>query len=264
MDLRRERKHALPLDAINPYSLPDAVRERLLALAALSDVLLLGETHGTQEVPRLALGLLPYLAQIDYGALALEAPSDQRDQFVEWAAGGDAPPPFFGPSDFRDGRGNTQMLSLLRQASSAGWHLLCFDVAFMQPEETWFDRDKRMAGNLLEQWEGECPKKKVLGICGNYHSRLTPPNEQTDLWPSFAHSVQQARHDLAVNSVNIIFHGGEFFNGEVKTFNPGPEPFGEQAEVRPPNWLGHTLDLHLTHATAVTFLEAENPSHGFV
>lgn len=246
------------IESITPSDLPDPARQQLLALAAESDLVLIGETHGTQEVPRLILGLLPDLTSLGYGALGLEVPVGQRDQLLRCAQGKGAPPPFFGPSDFRDGRGNAQALSLVQQAVSGGWGLLCFDVAFTQEGDAWSVRDREMAQNLLDQWGRYCPGRKVLGVCGNYHSRLVPPIDPTDLWPSFAYSVQQERPDLRVSSVNVVFHRGAFFNGEIRTFNPGSEPFGEAAEVRPANWLGHTVDLHLPRATPVTFLDDED------
>ena len=244
-------------DPITPYDLSKAVQQRLLSLASESNLLLLGEMHGTQEVPRLMLGLLPHLAQLGYGGLALEMPEGQRDQLLRCAQGETAPASLFGPPEFRDGRMNAQALSLVQQAVSAGWTLLCFDVTFTQEGDAWSVRDLGMAQNLLTQWERHCPGKKVLGVCGNYHSRLVPPTEPTDFWPSFAYSVQQARPDLEVGSVNVVFHGGAFFNGEIKTMGAGPKPFGEEAEVRPANWLGHTLDLHLPRATPVTFGDDE-------
>lgn len=244
-------------DPITPYDLPESVRQRLLALASESDLLLFGEMHGTQEVPRLMLRLLPQLAQLGYGGLALEMPEGQRDQLLRCAQGEDAPLSLFDPSEFRDGRMNAQALSLVQEAVSRGWTLLCFDVTFTQEGDAWSVRDLGMAQNLRGQWARDCPGKKVLGVCGNYHSRLVPPTEPTDFWPSFAYGVRQLRPDLTVSTVNVVFHGGAFFNGEIKTMGAGPEPFGEAAEVRPANWLGHTLDLHLPRATPVTFLEAD-------
>ena len=178
---------------------------QLLTLARESDLLLIGELHGTQEVPRLMLGLLHALARLGYGGLALEMLTCEREQLLRCAQGKDTLPPMFGPSDFRDGRGNAQAFSLIQQAVQSGWELLCFDVDFMQESDAWSVRDRGMAQNLLHQWEQLCPERKVLGVCGSYHSRLVPPTEPTELWPSFAYSVQQARPDLR----------GEFCQSEV-------------------------------------------------
>lgn len=233
------------------------MKAQLLTLAAESDLLLIGELHGTQEVPCLMLGLLPALAKLGYGGLALELPVGERDQLLRCAQGKDTPPPMFGPADFRDGRGNAQALSLIQRAVQSGWELLCFDVDFMQESDAWSVRDQGMAQNLLHQWEQLCSERKVLGVCGNYHSRLVPPTEPTEYWPSFAYSVQQARPDLRVSSLKVKYQRGAYFNGEVRTFDNGAEFSASQAEVHPADWLGHTLDLHLPYATPATFLGDE-------
>ena len=242
-------------DTIVPYILPDSVKSGLLDLAGNSDLLIIGEVHGTQEVPRVVLSLLTDLAAKGYGALAMEMPESERDQLLQCLAGEAMPPLLFEHSDFRDGRGNVQALSLLVQAAQMGWQILCFDVAPTTPIFAWADRDRGMSENLLAQWEQDCPGRKVLAVCGNFHSRLVPPTEHTEFWPSFAYSVQQSRPNLAVSSVNVVFHGGEFYNGEVRAFGNGGEPNFGDPELRPANRLGHTIDLHLPHATAATFLD---------
>lgn len=245
-------------DAITSYKLPSDVKQQLLDLAADSDLLLLGETHGTQEVPRLVLGLLNDLAALGYDGLGLEMPRGEQDALEKWIAGEGEPPPFFGAKEFQDGRGNQQVLSLIRQTASRspGWKLLCFDTDFMRDGETGADRDRQMAKELLLQWQARCTGQKMVAICGNYHSRLIAP-EQPDFgpWPSFGANIQILRPDLVVSSVNICFHGGEFYNGEVREFRSGSPLVGD-AELRPGGWLGHTADLHLPHAAPATFLQA--------
>lgn len=248
------------IDPITPYDLSASAKSQLLALAAQSDLLLLGETHGTQEVPRLVLGLLDDLTTLGYGGLALELPRGEGSPLVQWAAGKSNPPPFFGPAEFRDGRGNAQALALIRQTLShqGSWNLLCFDVDFLREGETWADRDRHMAEGLLEQWGERCAGQKVIAVCGNYHSRLVAPAQpDSGPWPSFGYTVQRMRPALTVNSVNIVFQRGAFFNGEVRKFDIGAEHFAVAAEVRRPGSFGHTADLYLPRATAATFLEEQ-------
>ena len=138
------------LEAITSYELPPPVEAELLALAAQSDLVLLGETHGTQEVPRLVLGLLDDLAALGYGGLGLEMPGGEQDALEKWIAGEGEPPPFFGAKEFQDGRGNEQALSLIRQAASRspGWKLLCFDTDFM--------REGKPAQTATDRWRSGC------------------------------------------------------------------------------------------------------------
>src|SRR5579871_2514438 len=59
-------------EEIAPYTLPAEAQAQLMGLAAEADQLVLGEIHGTQEVPRLLLGLREPLAERGYRGLALE------------------------------------------------------------------------------------------------------------------------------------------------------------------------------------------------
>lgn len=243
-------------DTLVPYELPLPVKAELLALAARSDLLLLGETHGTQEVPCLVLGLLDDLAALGYGGLGLEMPRGEQNALSGWIDGENEPPPFFGPKEFQDGRGNQQVLSLIRQTASRspGWKLLCFDIDFFREGETGADRDRQMAEELLSQWQKKCTGRKVVAICGNYHSRLIAPDKPDfGPWPSFGANIHLLCPEWVVSSVNICFHGGGFYNGEVREFKSGSPLVGD-AELRPGGWLGHTADLHLPQATPATFL----------
>lgn len=75
------------LPELEPYRLPASVERSITELAAQSDVLLLGETHGTQEVPAVGKALLTPLTKLGYNVLALEVPSDLRAPLTDWATG---------------------------------------------------------------------------------------------------------------------------------------------------------------------------------
>ena len=247
------------IDCIAPYDLPPPVKARLLDLAARSDLLMLGETHGTQEVPRLVLGLLDDLAGLGYGGLGMEIGADGPEMLASLTSepSGKLPPAFTLP-EWQDGRRNVQMASLMQQALGRpqNWQLLCFDDGFLSEGETGIDRDRHMAESLLKQWVEHCARQKVVAVCGSYHSRLTAPaTPDFGPWPSLGNNIQQMRPDLVVSSVHILFHGGHFYNMEEKAFFPGKPPLIGDAEVRPGGWLGHTVELHLPQGTPVTFFD---------
>ena len=151
------------LDAITPYDLPPPIKAELLELAARSDLLLLGEWHGTQEVPRLVLGLLDDLAGLGYGGLGMEIGTDGQEVLAALApeGSGNLPPAFTLP-EWQDGRRNAQMVSLLQQALSRpqSWQLLCFDDGFLREGETGTDRDRHMAESLLNSGRSAAPGRK--------------------------------------------------------------------------------------------------------
>jgi hypothetical protein len=112
-----------------------------------------------------------------------------------------------------------------------------------------------MAENLAEQWKQRCPDRKVIAMCGNLHSRLSPvPEPYAALWPSFAAVFRDRNPARAVHSVLVAFHGGSFFNNDaVQEVLEDPIP---RAEWREDPVMGHTFALHLPRATPPTFLAA--------
>ena len=277
------------LQVLTPYSLPAAAEQPIKELADRSDVLILGEIHGTQEVPEVAAALLPTLSKMDYQVLALEVPSDQQSALTDWATGKTQTIPSFYAKPTTDGRGNKQMLSLIRMALSPPyrWKLICFDQSFgdalreieklkqrigeeavnkaastqikpgTEPDwinTLWQQRDATMAANFKKQRQQFASQSKVLAICGDAHARTANPYEPDNhYWPSFAAVLQSSQPGQSVNSIDVNPKSGHFFNGG-KVNDLGGKPHGEaEAHLLEKNadW---NLKLDLPHATAATFL----------
>lgn len=232
---------------------PDRTRQAVLQMARESDLLLFGELHGTQEVPQLVSLLLDDLTALGYGGLGLEFPDSVQEPLMRWASGAsDAVPEMFTRSP-GDGTTGEQVLAAIRQAVHSGWQLLCFDAEALHDQASWQERDSGMADNLAARWRQHCPDRKVLGVCGNLHSRLTlDPEPYHHLWPSFAACFQQRNPDRVVRSIDIRFHGGAFFNNcQVHTIPDDPLA---EAELGDDPASGHPYVLHLPRATPPTFL----------
>ncbi len=269
---------------LKPYSLTAETRARFAGFAAGSDVLVLGELHGTQEVPRLVAGLLAPLNERGYRVLALEMPHDQQESLQNWALGRSARVPAFFTDPSGDGRGNAQLLELVRLAVAPPyrWKLVCFD----EPEITfgellkaalrkrppaggkadeltddealavWRKRDATMAANLLAEVKSVEGSGRVLAVCGNLHARTADDGKEpmlTRLWPPFAATVKAQRPAWRVRSVNIDFSRGAFFNeGQARPIR-SPRPI-EEPVVRPGEGSSWDLLLDLPEATPATFL----------
>ncbi|AGA28453.1 hypothetical protein [Singulisphaera acidiphila] len=267
---------------LKPYPLPPAARADIEKLAASSNVLILGETHGTQEVPELTASLLEPLAKLDYHILAIEVPNKEQASLLAWAHGKTERVPDFFANPSGDGRGNAQLLSLVRIAVSPPfrWQVICFDdtesmleqqrLILMQKKPTggaeapqltaedgialWRARDAAMAANLLRETKSLKTTSKILAVCGNLHARVTNDMQDPDLsklWPSFAGMLKQGQPAWRVSSVNIEFYRGAFFNeGKVRTIQGRPL---EHAVVRSADQTGWNLELSLPEATPATF-----------
>jgi hypothetical protein len=230
----------------------------LIDTALKSDVLILGELHGTQEVPRLVLSSLNDLASVGYRGLALEIPRDERYAIERWATGQTTLLPEFFAHPFADGRGNRETLTLIQHAMQSDWSLLCFDQGPDQLARRWYDRDGWMAENLTAQWQHLCPTDKIVVICGNLHSRLILPLSQdaeTSCWPSFAYQFQYVYPNKTISAIKIGFQRGTYFSTRrqrlhsfgLEWLQPLKEPILRASK-------DHSFELVLPQATAATFL----------
>jgi hypothetical protein len=279
----------LSLPSLEPYSLSASAERSITELAAKSDVLILGETHGTKEVPAIGETLLAPLTKLGYNVLALEVPSDHREPLTDWATGKTPILPAFFAKPNEDGRGNLQLLALIRTALSPPyrWQLICFDEteAAMQREEEELTRnvdkeslgkletalqpnflafslrrDATMASNLANQRQKVELHPKVLAICGNLHARIAnhsaADSPLSALWPSFAAVLKSNHADWRINSINIRPHSGGFFNaGKVNTFGGPALDHVEAHSERDSDW---SLELGLPHGTPATFFDASH------
>ena len=252
------------------YSLSQEIMGSLRDAAAGSDILILGEVHGTREVPAVAAALLTPLSQLGYQMLALEIPMAQRDAILAWAKGTTNGVPGFFANPSEDGRGNIELLTLIRTAVSPPfqWQLICFDeftegLATNTPSQAELialgaKRDTAMASSLCEQYERQTTKTKVLAICGNLHARTAnhaPPDSFFKmLWPSFASTLKDKKPDWQVSSVNIVAHRGGYFNGgKVNQFGGQAIEQAKFKRLEEEDW---NFQLDLPHATPATFLQA--------
>jgi hypothetical protein len=122
-------KAEVPIPRQLPYPLPAEVRESLTKVASESDILIFGETHGTQDVPAIVETLLDTLSKLGYRVIALEVPHNEQVPIQKWATGATDVVPAFFAKPGQDGRGNMQVLRMVHRALMPpyNWELMCFD-----------------------------------------------------------------------------------------------------------------------------------------
>jgi hypothetical protein len=259
---------------LSAYPLPSKARDALNEIAGQSDVLVLGEIHGTQEVPAVATALLEQFTKLGYGLLALEIPADQQGPLTDWATGKTATVPRFFTKEIEDGRGNMQVLSLIR--SDADYESTFLEAAEQQaksdtqPEDLVklsVRRDADMAATLAKQRQKLSPDARVLAICGNVHARTanhSPPEDlMSKLWPSFAARLQATHAAWQIRSVNVVPLSGGYFamtdpaegelpRGKPQTIHATRKLVEAEALLlHDKDW---NLELNLPRATPATFL----------
>jgi hypothetical protein len=155
-------------------------------------VILVGELHGTVQVPAAIAALLEPLDPPV--VLGIEWPSDLQpavDAFVVGAIDATAlvatPSPFWA---WRDGRSSEAMVALLaRMRSRRDVRVVCFDDAFDDPAA----RDAGMAARFAAAVDARAVN---VALCGNLHARMANPR-----WMGW-HVRERFPHAIALDAVS--------------------------------------------------------------
>jgi len=135
----------------------------------------LGEVHGTNELPGIALRLITKLAENKPLLVGLEFPTDIQARIDRFMETGDLTilkkTRFFTDADYHSGRGSVAMVNLLvalRDLPAVS--VFCFDIPYGFDGK---NRDTKMAENILAEAARQ-PDRPMLVFTGNLHSRLVP------------------------------------------------------------------------------------------
>lgn len=163
----------LPVPAVPGLAtllLPERVRETIHELAARSDILFIGATKGTREVPQVLAGITADITPLGYRVLALELHPAARDSLIAWADGTAARLPIlFDPH--AAGQGSLQILGLVRSVRAMGWDIWCFDVTGTQ-NRSWSERNRAMAESFLAYHRHLPEATKVFALGSPLCTRL--------------------------------------------------------------------------------------------
>ena len=184
----------------------------LISAIENKQLILIGESHGTNEMPDFTYSLVKVLAEKHEIALGLEFPIEIQEPIDAFMASGDekvlADILFFKDANFHSGRGSEAMIRMLKNVRTIKkLKVFCFDSAepnFTSPSPV--ERDTRMAMNILGFIKAN-PNKKIITYSGNIHSRLTPgyannPNHKN----MGAETLKFSNGNLTLsNSINILF-----------------------------------------------------------
>lgn len=199
----------------------DAEAEALRRAAGNRRLIVLGEMHGTREVPRLAAALVEAYARDGQPVvLALELPRDGHAASRAYLAsdGGHAARQALAthrflqpPTPSHDGRRNASVVELyeaLRQLRARGADVAIAPVDVVESTHGAAARDRAMAAQLRRVFEA-LPRGRVIAVVGNVHAmrvRPTGPDFPLGLQPPMAWYLR----DLAPYTVNIGARSGAF------------------------------------------------------
>lgn len=195
--------------------------ERIRSAAGEHRLILLGESHGTREIPNLIAILTATYAAEGPVLLGLEIPRSEHAALSQYlrSDGGDAAraalraTPFWTVTDDQhDGRRSEDMLELieaLRTLHSAGRDvaILPYDVERSFHRVSGDARDEAMAGRVRAA-VAALSRGRLLVLGGNVHAMLQKPARAPAQMP-----VPMGQHllDLAPYSVLIDAHSGQWW-----------------------------------------------------
>ncbi|MBJ6759802.1 hypothetical protein JGU66_03445 [Myxococcaceae bacterium JPH2] len=138
-------------------------------------LVLIGESHGIEELPEYVFQITQAVAAKREVALGLEFPRDIQESVQAFLKTGDekllASTAFFQDANYHSGRGSASMVRLLTNLRRLpNVQVFCFDEPRSGERVT--ERDTKMARNILDFTTAH-PERTVLVFTGNIHSRLT-------------------------------------------------------------------------------------------
>lgn len=213
-----------------PFDKPEEFPPKAYDLIADKRVVWMGEMHGSQEGPRLFLGLVRLISQHHTSppVVALEIPTTEQRAIDRYLATGDdavlRASPFF-KSEIKDGRSSVAMVQLLSQLRTEKLAaVLCFDsVAATTPQE----RDTAMAQNL-KRFAKKYPDAKLIVLSGNIHAKRADGVEWDPKYRPAAFELSQSLDSLV--TFDLAFESGTIWALTEKGF--------AEMKVRGERWPG--------------------------
>lgn len=208
--------------AINATIDPDISAAAKVAREAIGDhrLVLLGEMHGTREIPLFTLALIQDLAVDGRVVLSLEMSRSEQpalDEFMQSEGNAAdraklrASPWWQIRNDQHDGRRNQDAFDMIEQlrvlrASGRDVRILAFDLAVgVRPGH--HKRDVEMAAYLREHVASDA-SARFLVLTGNVHAMLAKPNRAP---PEMQQPMGSYLVDLDPYSIKISANSGEFW-----------------------------------------------------
>ncbi|MBO9661602.1 hypothetical protein [Dokdonella sp.] len=230
---------APPAAEAEPRQAIERAARDLLARADALRPLLVGEIHGTQEIPALLTSMLrqggdrPWL-------LGLEIPRPEQariDAFLHSDGGPHARAALlagaFWTREAQDGRSSAAMLRLIdavRALSRSGRdiRIVCFDDRAAADDG--HDRDARMAAALRDALSAQKRRRAVSRGAGDHHARGGPgvkPSQEFPAWPP--RDREPLPVDLGASSWVCDADGGVYVFGEPRAPGDGARRVDAQA-----------------------------------
>lgn len=215
---------ALALLALSTSAAADWRRtavDTLVEEAGEHRLVVLGEMHGTREVPLLAGDLVEQWSAAGPVLLALEIPAGEHPALRAVVTGGGADtalaavrerPWWQVPDAGNDGRRSEDVLALVQRvgrlkASGRDVAVLAFDPRDIRCHER--GNCEAAMAHVLRQAHGALPRGRIVVVTGNVHAMRLRPRDAPAAFPE--QPMTALLRDLAPFSVNVAAQRGAFW-----------------------------------------------------
>jgi len=186
-------------------------------------VIVIGEIHGTKEIPELLTAFFSTHARDNEFDICLELSSCEQTNMDRFLSSGDEQPlmSMFLQKSEHDGRRTREYLELIRTIRLLNLtydkhiKIRCIDVddEFVSADVQ-NDRERIMATNILNRIE-----KKTFVIIGNIHaSKKDIYFAENKIVPTGKYIYEQLKDEMI--AINLIPKQGSFYNFSIKTIAP--------------------------------------------
>ena len=161
-----------------------------------NDLILLGETHGTKEIPNLLLKILLNLHKKTNFIVCLEIPKEFENNFKKYFL-----------EEKEDGRGSLEYFKFVSKLKEMGVTVFFIDEFAKYQQE----KENNLAKNIMNVLKREI---KTIVILGDFHAYQKPIQIQDQKIFPAAHILNKKIKKIA--SIRINAKKGKIFNSGIK------------------------------------------------
>lgn len=189
------------------------VPPQVTSILLRSHLLLVGDFHGTNEIPQIVYAIADKLADQSKLRIGFEFPIDIANKIKLFMKTGDRnilrQTRFFQDPAYHSGKGSLQMVALLEKLRSvSNVEIFCFDVPDGDSSDS-AQRETKLAENVLRAYRQK-PTVRTVIFTGNIHSRIVKGAPWDSNYPTMGSEIirlSTGKDDLSTISSVLIRPG---------------------------------------------------------
>ncbi len=209
---------------------------KILSAIKAKRLILLGEVHGTKEIPELFSSLFYDYAKNNDFNVCMEIPSNDQVFIDQFLSTGDEnflkQISLFCNSELKDGRNSLEYFNVIRTVRSLNVdfnrniNIFCIDIEDMDPIDPQNKREEQLASNILKVLSA----KNTFVILGNVHaSKKGFIYGKNNIRTAGLLLTQKLKSQLL--SINFLPSSGHFFNRHLQKVDSYDEQLSKNFDI---------------------------------